>query len=130
VPIAREPAATWGGGEVAGYRPARRYDHPGTRTTMRPRVAFAASRPSRRGARCDEVPAGAPRTTQARARCASAPSSRERPLPRTCSEEQSALPPPAARHPGAKAPRRATAKAPRVHCPSVRSRKSTVVTIA
>jgi hypothetical protein len=53
-------------------------------------------RPSRRGARRDEVPAGASRTDQARARCASAPFSRERLPPRTCSEERSALPPPAA----------------------------------
>jgi hypothetical protein len=69
VPVAREPAAPWAYGEAA-----------------------AALFLSRRGARCDEVPAGAPRTDQARARCASAPSSRERPPPRTCSEEQSAPP--------------------------------------
>jgi hypothetical protein len=69
VPIAREPAAPWAYGEAA-----------------------AALFLSRRGARCDEVPAGAPRADQARARCASASSSRERPPPRTCSEEQSAPP--------------------------------------
>jgi hypothetical protein len=69
IPIAREPAATWSYEEAA-----------------------AALFLSRRGARCDEVPAGAPRTDQARARCASAPFSLERPPPRTCSEEQSALP--------------------------------------
>jgi hypothetical protein len=68
-PIAREPTATWSYGEAA-----------------------AALFLSRRGARCDEVPAGAPRTEQARARCASAPFSLERPPPRTCSEEQSAAP--------------------------------------
>jgi hypothetical protein len=67
IPIAREPAATWSYGEAA-----------------------AALFLSRRGARCDEVPAGAPRTGQARARCASAPYSLERLPPRTCSEEQSA----------------------------------------
>jgi hypothetical protein len=84
-PVTREPTATWSYGEAA-----------------------AALFLSRRGARCDEVPAGAPRTEQARARCASAPFSLERPPPRTCSEEQSAppaggtttgpRPPPAARH--------------------------------
>jgi hypothetical protein len=71
-PIAREPTAPWACGGAAAL--------------------FL----SRRGARCDEVPAGAPRTEQARARCASAPFSLERPPPRTCSEEQSASPPPAA----------------------------------
>jgi hypothetical protein len=69
VPVVRDPAATWSYGKAA-----------------------AALFLSRRGARCDEVPAGAPRTDQARARCASAPFSLERPPPRTCSEEQSALP--------------------------------------
>jgi hypothetical protein len=75
VPIAREPAAIWACGEVEA-------------------TIFL----SRRGARCDEVPAGAPRIEQARARCASAPSSRECPPPRTCSEEQP-RPPPAASSP-------------------------------
>jgi hypothetical protein len=75
-PVTREPTATWACGEVEA-------------------TIFL----SRRGARCDEVPAGAPRIEQARARCASAPYSLERPPPRTCSEEQSALPPPAASSP-------------------------------
>jgi hypothetical protein len=79
-PVTREPTAPWAYGEAA-----------------------AAPFLSRRGARCDEVPAGAPRIEQARARCASAPSSRECLPPRTCSEEQSALPPPAARR-GVRAP--------------------------
>jgi hypothetical protein len=72
-PIAREPTAPWACGGAA-----------------------AALCLSRRGARCDEVPAGAPGTEQALARCASAPFSLERPPPRTCSEEQSA--PPRRRH--------------------------------
>jgi hypothetical protein len=76
VPVAREPEATWSYGRAAA-------------------TLFL----SRRGARRDEVPAGAPRTEQARARCAPAPSSREGPPPRTCSEERSASPTPAARHP-------------------------------
>jgi hypothetical protein len=65
-PIAREPTAPWACGVAAAL--------------------FL----SRRGARCHEVPAGAPRIERARARCASAPSSLERPSPRTCSEERSA----------------------------------------
>jgi hypothetical protein len=68
-PVTREPTATWACGEVEA-------------------TIFL----SRRGARCDEVPAGAPRIEPARARCASAPYSLERPSPRTCSEEQSAAP--------------------------------------